>query len=171
MAAGRAVFSELKNLCIWNKTNAGMGTFYRSKHERIFVWKVGQGAHTNSFGLGETGRYRSNVWDYPGATMVGAARDADLALHPTVKPVALVGDAIRDCSRRGEIVLDLFGGSGSTLMAAEGAGRLARLLEYDEAYCETILSRWQEATGREATHVASGATFAERCGQVEEIEE
>lgn len=106
LAAGESVFSELKNLCVWNKSNGGMGSFYRSKHELVF--KVGTAPHTNSFGLGETGRYRTNVWDYAGISSVGAKRMEELAMHPTVKPTALVADAIKDCSRRGEVVLDVF---------------------------------------------------------------
>lgn len=148
--AGEAVFSELKNLCVWNKTNGGMGSFYRSKHELVFVFKVGAGSHTNAFGLGETGRYRTNVWDYPGISSLGSNRMDELAMHPTVKPVALVADAIRDCSRRGEIVLDIFGGSGTTLIAAESCGRNARLLEIDPAYCDTILRRFETFTGKQA---------------------
>lgn len=126
--AGEQVFTELKNLVVWNKTNGGMGTFYRSKHELIFVFKQGTAEHTNTFGLGETGRYRTNVWDYAGISSIGAGRSEELAMHPTVKPVALVADAIRDCSRRGEIVLDCFGGSGSTLIAAEKTGRVGMLI-------------------------------------------
>jgi ParB-like chromosome segregation protein Spo0J len=103
--AGEKVFTDLKNLCVWNKTNGGMGSFYRSKHELVFVFKVGNAPHTNSFGLGETGRYRTNVWDYAGISSLGAKRTEELAMHPTVKPVQLIADAIRDCSRRGEIVL------------------------------------------------------------------
>lgn len=137
--AGESAFSELKNLCVWNKTNGGMGSFYRSKHELIFVFKAGTAPHTNSFGLGESGRYRTNVWDYAGISSLGANRMDQLAMHPAVKPVALVADAIRDCSRRGESVLDLFGGSGTTLIAAESCGRQARLIEYDPAYCDTII--------------------------------
>jgi len=150
LTAGDAVFHELKNLCVWNKSNGGMGTFYRSKHELVFVWKVRPGRHVNSFGLGDTGRYRTNVWDYAGVNTFGASRDADLAMHPTVKPVALIGDAIRDCSKRGDIILDMFGGSGSTLIAAEEAGRRARLIEYDPAYCDTIVARWERLTGKVA---------------------
>lgn len=146
--AGEAVFSELKNLCVWNKTNGGMGTFYRSKHELIFVFKVGSAPHVNSFGLGTSGRYRTNVWDYPGVSSLGRERAEALAMHPTVKPVALVADAIRDCSRRGDIVLDGFGGSGATLIAAESCGRIARLIEYDAAYCDVILERWRRVTGK-----------------------
>lgn len=159
LAAGRQVFSELKNLCVWNKTNGGMGTFYRSKHELVFAFKVGSGAHVNTFGLGETGRYRTNVWDYAGINAFGQSRDAELALHPTVKPVALVADAIKDCSKRGGIVLDGFGGSGTTLIAAEKTGRSARLLEYDPAYCDIIVRRWEHLTGKKATLAATGQAF------------
>jgi DNA modification methylase len=160
LAAGRRVFSELKNLVVWNKTNGGMGAFYRSKHELIFVFKKGDAPHTNSFGLGETGRYRTNVWDYAGISSIGASRAEELAMHPTVKPVALIADAIRDCSRRGEIVLDCFGGSGSTLIAADKTGRLARLIEYDPLYCDTIVRRWEAFTGKRAKR-ASGEWFDE----------
>ncbi|MBK8860889.1 MAG: site-specific DNA-methyltransferase [Sphingomonadales bacterium] len=159
LTAGRAAFSELKNLVVWNKTNGGMGAFYRSKHELIFVFKQGTAEHTNSFGLGETGRYRTNVWDYAGISSISASRSDELAMHPTVKPVALIADAIRDCSRRGEIVLDAFGGSGSTLIAAEKTGRIARLLEYDPLYCDTIVRRWEQLTGKRATLAATGETF------------
>ncbi|CCV11210.1 site-specific DNA-methyltransferase [Mesorhizobium sp. STM 4661] len=148
--AGEVAFTELKNLCVWNKSNGGMGSFYRSKHELVFVFKVGTAPHTNSFGLGETGRYRTNVWDYAGISSLGANRLDELSMHPTVKPVALVADAIKDCSRRNETVLDLFGGSGSTLIAAESCGRRARLIEYDPAYCDTIITRWQNYTGKRA---------------------
>lgn len=106
LIAGRSAFTELKNLVVWNKSNGGMGAFYRSKHELIFVFKQGTAEHTNSFGLGETGRYRTNVWDYAGISSMSASRGDELAMHPTVKPVALIADAIRDCSRRGEIILD-----------------------------------------------------------------
>ena len=159
LAAGKQVFSELKNLCVWNKTNGGMGTFYRSKHELVLVFKVGSAPHINTFGLGETGRYRTNVWDYAGISSIGANRDAELAMHPTVKPVALVTDAIRDCSKRGAVVLDPFAGSGTTLIAAEKVGRRARLLEYDPAYCDTIVRRWERFTGKYATLVATGERF------------
>ncbi|MDZ5699848.1 DNA methyltransferase [Chelativorans sp. M5D2P16] len=131
LEAGHAVFDELKNLCVWNKTNGGMGSFYRSKHELVFVFKKGGAAHINNFGLGDSGRYSTNVWDYPGISSLGATRDEELAMHPTVKPVVLVADAIRDCSWRGNLVLDIFGGSGSTLIAADQCGRAARLVEID----------------------------------------
>lgn len=159
LEAGEASFTELKNLVVWNKTNGGMGAFYRSKHELVFVFKKGTAAHTNSFGLGETGRYRTNVWDYAGISSIRASRSEELAMHPTVKPVALIADALRDCSRRGEIVLDGFGGSGSTLIAAHKTGRKARLVEYDPLYCDTIIRRWQAYTGKQATLESTGRTF------------
>lgn len=159
LAAGSAVFTELKNLVVWNKTNGGMGAFYRSKHELVFVFKQGTAEHTNSFGLGETGRYRTNVWDYAGISSMSGSRSEELAMHPTVKPVALIADAIRDCSRRGELVLDCFGGSGSTLIAAEKTGRSARLIEYDPLYCDTIVRRWEKLTGKHATVAVTGDRF------------
>lgn len=159
LEAGGAVFTELKNLVVWNKTNGGMGAFYRSKHELIFVFKAGTAAHTNSFGLGDTGRYRTNVWDYAGISSIGAKRSEELAMHPTVKPVALIADAIRDCSKRGQIILDAFGGSGSTLIAAEKTGRSARLIEYDPLYCDTIIRRWERLTGKWATLADSREPF------------
>lgn len=175
LAAGQASFTELKNLIVWNKSNGGMGSFYRSKHELIFVFKQGTAEHTNSFGLGDTGRYRTNVWDYAGISSIGTNRANELAMHPTVKPVALVADAIRDCSHRGQIVLDGFGGSGSTLVAAEKTGRIARLLEYDPLYCDTIVRRWELLTGKRATLVSSGLSFEDvadgRLGLVAEAAE
>jgi DNA modification methylase len=165
LAAGEQAFAELKNVVVWNKTNGGMGAFYRSKHELIFVFKQGTAEHTNSFGLGETGRYRTNVWDYAGISSIGSGRSEELAMHPTVKPVALIADAIRDCSRRGEIVLDGFGGSGSTLIAAEKTGRSARLIEYDPIYCDTIIRRWEKYTGKRAELEESGAVFEDVADQ------
>ena len=159
LAAGEAVFSELKNLCVWNKTNGGMGSFYRSKHELVLVFKIGNSPHTNTFGLGDSGRYRTNVWDYAGVNTLRSGRIADLAMHPTVKPVALVADAIRDCSRRGETVLDPFGGSGTTLIAAEKTGRRARLIEFDPAYCDQILRRFERVTGEQPRLAATGQAF------------
>lgn len=159
LSAGGQVFSELKNLCVWNKTNGGMGAFYRSKHELVFVYKVGSAAHTNTFGLGDSGRYRTNVWDYPGISSIGPNRSEQLAMHPTVKPTAMVADAIRDCSRRGEIVLDGFGGSGTTLVAAELCGRRARLVEFDPHYCDVIIRRFERLTGKQAVLKDEGAVF------------
>jgi DNA modification methylase len=159
LAAGEAVFSEFKNLCVWNKTNGGMGSFYRSKHELVFVFKVGGAAHTNTFGLGDTGRYRTNVWDYAGVNTLRPGRTEELAMHPTVKPVALVAEAIKDCSRRGEVVLDPFAGSGSVLIAAHRTGRRARLVEFDPAYCDQIVRRFEQVTGKQARLAATGQSF------------
>lgn len=156
--AGARVYSELKNLCVWAKTNGGMGTFYRSRHELIYVWKVGTGPHINTFGLGESGRYRTNVWDYAGVNSFGGIQK-DLELHPTVKPVGLVADAIRDVTRRGDIVLDGFAGSGTTLIAAERCGRAARVVELDPAYCDVVCRRFEALTGNSAVLAGTGDTF------------
>ena len=159
LSAGEAVYDEFKNLCVWAKSNGGMGSFYRSRHELVFVFKNGTAPHINTFELGQTGRYRTNVWEYPGVNSFGKDRDEALEMHPTVKPVALVADAIKDCSKRRQIVLDPFGGSGTTLIAAEETGRRARLLELDLLYCDTIIRRWQRLTGKHAHHIASGKRF------------
>ena len=159
LAAGRRTYRELKNLVVWNKTNAGMGSFYRSQHELIFVWKNGRGKHINNIELGRHGRNRSNVWTYAGVNVFGPDRLDELAMHPTVKPVALVADAIRDCSRRGDIVLDSFGGSGTTLIACEQTHRKGRLIELDAAYCDQIIRRWQKLTGKTALHDSTGQPF------------
>ena len=137
MDAADGVYSELKNLITWVKDNGGMGTFYRSRHELIFAYKYGKTEHINSFELGQHGRYRTNVWEYRGASL------EELKMHPTVKPVQMIADAIKDVSGRNDIVLDLFGGSGSTLIAAEKTGRHARLCEIDPNYCDIILTRWE----------------------------
>ena len=142
IAAGKSAIGEWKNLIAWVKDNGGMGTFYRSQHELILAFKKGQAPHTNNFGLGDTGRYRTNVWRYPGVNTFSADRDEALAMHPTVKPLALVSDAIKDVSRRKDIVLDPFGGSGTTLIAAQRTGRRARLIELDPLYCDVICKRW-----------------------------
>jgi DNA modification methylase len=154
LAAGRRVYRDLKNLVVWNKTNAGMGSFYRSQHELIFVWKNGRGKHSNNIQLGKHGRNRTNVWTYPGANSFGTDRLMDLARHPTAKPIALVADAILDCSRRGDLVLDSFGGSGTTLIACERTARKARLIEIDPIYCDQTVRRWQKLTGRIAVNAA-----------------
>lgn len=164
-AAGLSVFSEMKNICVWVKTNGGMGTFYRSKHEFVFVWKIGKAPHVNTFGLGDKGRYRTNVWTYAGVNTFKAERTSELESHPTVKPVALVSDAIRDVSHRGHIVLDPFGGSGTTLIAAHRTGRTARLIEIDPAYCDVIIRRFEHLTGKQAILSSRGQTF-ERVGQI-----
>jgi DNA modification methylase len=161
LAAGTAVYSELKNLCIWNKNNAGMGSFYRSKHELVFVWKCGTAQHINNFGLGQFGRFRSNVWDYAGVNTFKSGRDDELAMHPTVKPVALVIDAIKDCSKRGGLILDPFCGSGTVLIAAERSGRKARALEIDPHYVDVAVKRWERFTGKSALLCPLGETFDE----------
>ena len=136
-----------------------MGSFYRSKHELVFAFKHGTAPHVNTFGLGQHGRHRSNVWDYPGVNSFRPDRLEELRMHPTVKPVAMVADAIRDCSHRGEAVLDAFCGSGTTLVAAEQTGRVGRALEIDPAYVDTAVRRWQALTGEAATLAESGLAF------------
>jgi DNA modification methylase len=154
-------YSELKNLLVWNKTNGGQGSFYRSKHELIAVFKNGTATHINNFGLGGQGRYRTNVLDYPGVNSLHPARRGDLELHPTVKPVALIADLIRDCSRRNGIILDPFGGSGTTILAAERTGRIARVIELDPLYVDVVIQRWERVTGARVRHVKTGLSFAE----------
>jgi len=153
-------YSELKNILVWNKTNGGQGSFYRSKHELIAVFKNGTAAHVNNFGLGGH-RYRTNVLDYPGVNSLHPARRGDLELHPTTKPVALIADLIRDCSRRNGIILDPFGGSGTTILAAERTGRVARVIELDPLYVDVAIRRWERATGARARHVNTGLSFAD----------
>ncbi len=161
LTAGRAVYTELKGLCIWNKTNGGMGSFYRSKHELVFVFKAGRAPHINNVELGRHGRNRTNVWDYRGVNVFGGDRDEALEMHPTVKPVAMVADAILDCSMRGGIVLDAFVGSGTTLLAAERTGRRACAIELEPHYVDVAIRRFQNATGIDAVDADSGRTFAE----------
>ncbi len=146
--AGESCYAELKNVCIWNKTNAGMGSFYRSKHEMVFVWKNGTAPHINTFELGQYGRYRTNVWDYEGVNTMRSGRLDELAMHPTVKPVSMVADAIKDCSKRGGLVLDPFCGSGTILIAAEKTGRRARAIELDPRYVDVAIRRWEQYTGK-----------------------
>jgi DNA modification methylase len=161
MSAAQGIYSGMKNLCVWNKNNGGMGSLYRSKHELVFVYKVGNGPHINTIELGKNGRYRTNVWDYAGVNTWRAGREADLEMHPTVKPTALVMDAIKDCSRRGDIVLDAFSGSGTTIIAAHKSRRRARAIELDPLYIDVAIRRWQTFTGQAATMAITGETFAE----------
>jgi DNA modification methylase len=163
LAAGEQVYTELKNLVVWVKTNAGQGTFYRSQHELIFVFKNGDAPHVNNFELGQHGRSRSNVWHYAGVSTFRAGRLEDLSVHPMVKPVALIADAMRDCSRRGDIVLDPFTGSGTTIMAAERVGRRGYGLELDPHYVDAAVRRWQAYTRRDAILTGTGETFDELC--------
>jgi DNA modification methylase len=164
LATGSAVYSELKTLIAWVKTTPAQGSFYRSGHELIFVFKNGDAPHINNIELGRHGRNRSNVWTYPGVNTFRAGRLDDLAMHPTVKPVALVADAMRDCSRRGDIVLDLFMGSGTTIMAGERVGRRAYGLEIDPLYVDVAVRRWQAYTKRDAVLEGTGKTFDELAG-------
>ncbi|MEL6727047.1 MAG: DNA methyltransferase [Pseudomonadota bacterium] len=161
IGAGDEVYSELKNICVWVKSNGGMGSLYRSRHELVFVYKVGKAKHSNNVRLGKHGRSRTNVWEYAGATSFGETRDEDLAMHPTVKPLDMVKDAILDCSKRGGIILDAFGGSGTTLVAAHQVGRKGYLIEIDPAYCDVILKRCIKA-GLKPVHAETGQTFDER---------
>ena len=161
MNAAAGIYSELKNLCVWNKNNGGMGSFYRSKHELVFVYKVGSAPHLNTVELGKHGRYRTNVWDYAGVNTFRSGRDAELEMHPTVKPTALVIDAIKDCSRRGDIVLDAFSGSGTTIMAAHKSRRRARAIELDPLYVDVAIRRWQTYAGQTATMAVTGESFEE----------
>ena len=148
-AVGGAIYGELLNLCVWNKSNAGMGSLYRSKHELVFVYRVGKAPHFNAVELGRHGRNRTNVWDYASVNSMAGSRREDLALHPTVKPTALVADALQDVTRRGELVLDIFLGSGTTLIAAERTGRRFRGLDIDPAYVDVAIERWSAMTGGE----------------------
>jgi DNA modification methylase len=161
--AGYQTYSELKNLCVWAKDNAGMGTFYRSQHELIFVFKAGKDPHRNNFQLGQYGRYRTNLWRYGGGNSFSRNTEEGnlLELHPTVKPVTLIADAVMDVSVRGDIVLDSFLGSGSTLVACERTDRICCGIELDPVYVDTIVRRWQRFTGLSATHAVSGRSFDE----------
>lgn len=154
-------YTELKNLCVWTKTNGGMGAFYRSQHELVFVYKSGTAPHINNFELGQHGRCRTNVWSYPGVNTMRAGRGEELRMHPTVKPVAMVADAIKDCSKRNGAILDPFAGSGTTLIAAEKTGRRCYAIELDPAYVNVAVKRWQNLTGRRACHADTLTTFAE----------
>ena len=161
VSAGRSVYRELKNICVWAKTNGGMGSFYRSQHEFVFVFKHGTAPHINNFELGQHGRYRSNLWTHPGMNTFRPDREEKLRLHPTVKPTALITDTILDCSNRGSIVLDPFAGSGTTIIAAERTGRRAFAIELDAHYVDVVVRRWQEETGESAIDEATGLAFTE----------
>lgn len=160
LTAGREVYSDLKNIVVWNKDNAGMGSLYRSKHELVLVFQNGSGRFTNNVNLGASGRYRTTVWDYPGMNSMRKGRMEELAMHPTVKPVALIADAIRDCSKRGDLVLDAFAGSGTTILAAQRTGRVAAVMEIDPAYVDVAIQRWETATGVPAVLASTGQEFA-----------
>jgi DNA modification methylase len=161
VTAARTVYGEMLNLNVWVKTNPGQGSFYRSQHELIGVFRVGATPHLNTIELGRHGRNRSNVWHYAGANTFRAGRMSDLRAHPTVKPVSMIADAMKDCTRRNQIVLDTFCGSGTTLLAAERVGRRGYGVEIDPRYVDVAVRRWQSFTGKDALHLASGLTFEE----------
>jgi DNA modification methylase len=161
MAAAKPVYGDTINIVVWVKSNAGQGSFYRSQHEFIGVFRVGEAPHLNNVELGRHGRSRSNVWHYAGVNSFCAGRIEELRSHPSAKPVALVADAIKDCTRRGDVVLDTFSGSGITIMAAERVGRHARALEIEPRFVDVAIRRWQAFTGRDARHSESGLSFDE----------
>ena len=172
LAAGRSVYADLKSMCVWVKNHTGMGAFYRSRHELVFVFKHGRASHRNNVLLGKYGRDRTNVWSYPSPRTPSEEGNL-LALHPTVKPVRLVADAILDCTARGDIVVDAFLGSGTTVIAAERVGRHCYGLELDPIYVDTIVRRWQAYTGEAARDASSGRSFneleAERTEEVRNV--
>jgi DNA modification methylase len=157
--AALPLFGPPRQLCVWTKDNGGMGTFYRSQHELVFVFKKGSAPHVNNFELGQHGRYRTNVWNYPGVNTFKGKGFELLALHPTVKPVGLIADALRDCSHRKSIVVDPFAGSGTILIAAERTARHARAIELDPQYVDVSVKRWQRVTGEPAILLATGQTW------------
>jgi DNA modification methylase len=164
IAAAQTVYSEFKNVCVWVKENAGQGSLYRSQHEFVFVFRNGNKPHRNNIRLGQYGRYRTNVWNYqrPNSLSRNTEEGALSHLHPTIKPVELVADAILDCTTRGDVVLDPFLGSGTTVIAAERTGRICYGIELDPRYVDTIMRRWQLFSGLDAVHEVTGQTFAER---------
>jgi DNA modification methylase len=165
LAVGRKLYDSLLNLCVWAKDNGGMGSFYRSQHELIFVFRNGKGRHRNNIQLGQYGRYRTNVWNYPGIRGLSQNQGEEgnlLALHPTVKPVALIADAILDCTTRGEVVLDGFLGSGSTVIAAERVNRTCYGMEIDPLYVDVAIRRWQRYTGEKAILAGTDCFFDDR---------
>jgi DNA methylase len=159
LAAGKETYSQLVNLCIWCKSNAGMGSLYRSQHEFVFVFKVGRRPHINNVALGRYGRHRTNVWHYVSQNALNSTAKSKLGLHPTVKPVAMIADAIRDCSNRDGVILDPFGGAGTALIAAERTGRRARVIELDPVFVDASIERWQRLTGGVALHAETGQPF------------
>jgi DNA modification methylase len=161
MAAAKSIYRDIINLAVWVKSNGGQGSFYRSQHELVGVFRVGQASHLNNVELGRHGRSRSNVWHYAGVNSFRTGRMEELRSHPSAKPVALVADAIKDCTRRGDVVLDTFSGSGSTIMAAERVGRHARALEIEPGFVDVAIRRWQAFTHRDVRHAESGLSFDE----------
>jgi DNA modification methylase len=171
LAAGREVYIELKNIVVWVKSAAGMGSLYRSHHELICVFKSGTARHTNNIELGKNGRNRTNVWRYDSASTQARKGNNVLELHPTVKPVQLVMDALLDCSHRGDTVVDSFLGSGTTLLAAERTGRICRGIELDPLYVDTAIRRWQNLTGQDAVRLSDGKLFRDIEAEKEQADE
>jgi hypothetical protein len=165
LLATRGIYEQHLTVAVWDKLNPGMGGLYRNQFELVFVEKVGFSPNINNVELGRFGRNRSNVWSYRGLSSFGKDRIKNLAMHPTVKPVALVADAILDVTGRGDIVLDPFAGSGTTLIAAQKTGRRARVMEIDPQYAEVIIRRWQAYVGKDAIHLETGLTFDEVCAK------
>jgi DNA modification methylase len=161
LTAARMLGLKHINLCVWVKSNGGMGSLYRSAHELVFVFHHGADPHRNNVELGKHGRSRTNVWSYAGVNAFGADRKAALSMHPTVKPAAMIADAIRDVTKQGDLILDPFGGSGTVIIAAEKTGRRARVIEIDGHYCDVALRRWEIFTGKTAVLAATGETFEE----------
>jgi DNA modification methylase len=159
--AGEAAYTEMKNLCVWDKQVGALGSCYRNQHELCFVWKSGTDPYVNNFKLGETGRYRTNVWSYPGIAALGPRKREELAMHPTCKNLQMICDMLLDVSGRREFVLDPFSGSGTTIIAAERTGRRARAIELDPIYVAVAIRRWERLTGRAAIHATLGCTFDE----------
>lgn len=168
LSAGESTYSELKNICVWVKDRGGMGSMYRSQHEMVLVFKNGKAPHRNNIELGKYGRYRTNVWNYPSAITMSRQSGGEnvLAMHPTVKPITLVADAILDCTERGNIVIDCFLGSGTTLLACERVGRRCYGMELEPKYVDLAIQRWQKLTGDKAIHESSGQSFAARSALV-----
>ena len=158
LSASQDIYAKMLNMVVWCKKNGGMGSFYRSQHELICIFQNGKGSHVNNVELGKHGRYRTNVWHYAGVNSFGSEQK-NLKMHPTVKPVELVRDAILDASKRGDIVLDAFLGSGTTLIAAEKAGRVCYGIEYEPLYIDTIIRRYYELTGNWAIHQSSQKSY------------
>ena len=169
LGASKQIYGNPLNLCVWAKNSGGLGSLYRSRHELIFVFKNGKRPHRNNVMLGKYGRNRTNVWEYPCASTFSKQGDEGnlLIIHPTVKPVALVADAILDCSARADLVLDSFLGSGSTLIAAERTGRVCYGIELDPVYVDVAIRRWQRHTGDTAVHASSGQRFNDRSAAIE----
>jgi DNA modification methylase len=166
LEVGDQIYAEMLNLAVWVKSNAGQGSFYRSQHELVGVFRVGEALHLNNVQLGRHGRSRSNVWHYAGVNSFRAGRMDELTVHPAVKPIGLVADAIKDCTRRQDVVLDTFCGSGTTLLAAERVGRRAYGLELEPRYVDVTIRRWQAFTRRDAVHIETRSTFDERALEV-----